>query len=274
MKSLLQLSYIIIACYCVSCRNADKINANLNRYKNANFDIIILRQNIVIFVSPEEQEMNSLKKKHDEGNFYIIADDANFYTASAMEYLDSIQIKYINGNRRKKFGFYNSQNKLVEINHKNYTSSWYAILYNNESKKYKIVDLINFIEDFELFFKDQISLYREDKTSQNVIKYYNDTIKIWEGQYYFKTYDREEILNAYEITIKSLDDIKVKWILDKDFKYYKAQGKIIDTDKIEISFDKTDTICLEKSGNNYFISGYPICMINPGNDNLQIEKIK
>ncbi len=122
----------------------------------------------------------------------------------------------------------------------------------------------------------KINLEKELIKKQNInsVQISNNDSKNWIGQYLFETTDRDNLSNSYLITVKNLDDINVKFTLDDSNKTYDAKCKINDN-KIEISFNNNeDIIYIEKTDNNYYVSGIPIAEINPGNDSFPIKKIK
>ncbi|WP_123905595.1 hypothetical protein [Chryseobacterium sp. ERMR1:04] len=87
-----------------------------------------------------------MKKKHKD-DFYTIADDANFYFANATEYLDSLKKKSLNYHEDIIMSYKNGTELKIIPKYKN---PWYVVFY--KSGTYKIVDLLNFKEEYISFF--------------------------------------------------------------------------------------------------------------------------
>ncbi|MEZ0128680.1 hypothetical protein AB9T88_02305 [Flavobacterium sp. LBUM151] len=117
-----------------------------------------------------------------------------------------------------------------------------------------------------------------EKINSNVKN--QDSIEPWKGEYYFESTNRDDLKTSFEIHIKQIDDISIKYISeDATPELYKhIIGELITPRKLKINFNKKyeemGIIFLEKDENEYNISGEPIYFINPGSDNLQIKKIR
>jgi len=107
-----------------------------------------------------------------------------------------------------------------------------------------------------------------------------DSIDIWKGKYYFEAKNKDDLKTSFEISIKQLRDISLKYISDgnKPETYNHIVGELINPEKLKINFnmncDEMGIIFLEKDEDEFSISGEPIYFINPGNDNLSIKKIE
>jgi hypothetical protein len=107
-----------------------------------------------------------------------------------------------------------------------------------------------------------------------------DSTDIWKGKYYFESVNKDDLKTSFEISIKKLEDISLKYISDgnKPETYNHIVGELINPEKLKINFninyDEMGIIFLEKDKDEFSISGEPIYFINPGNDNLPIKKIK
>ena len=107
-----------------------------------------------------------------------------------------------------------------------------------------------------------------------------DSTDIWKGKYYFEAKNKDDLKTSFEISIKQLDDISVKYSSEdnKPEVYNHIVGELINPEKLKINFninyDEMGIIFLEKDEDEFSISGEPIYFINPGNDNLSIKKIK
>lgn len=145
MKNIFLLTFLSLSTFIFfSCKKSvEKIDNGL-----ITKDTIIFKENEVLFISPNDQEIKRLKKKLGD-DFYTIADDANFYSANATEYMDSLHVKYINATNDAIIG-YKKGSKFIKIS--KYENPWYVILFR--SGKYKIVDLVDFEEQYNSFFNN------------------------------------------------------------------------------------------------------------------------
>ncbi|WP_088584833.1 hypothetical protein [Chryseobacterium indologenes] len=103
---------------------------------------------------------------------------------------------------------------------------------------------------------------------------------IWQGNYHFEASNKDEAKTSFNIVIKSLDNISVN-INDDGSKesYSNVKAELINNDKIKIIYNSSfqhdmGTIYIEKSDNEYYISGNPVYFINPGNNEMPLQKIK
>jgi len=111
----------------------------------------------------------------------------------------------------------------------------------------------------------------------------SDTIKnntdFWKGEYHFEASNRDEAKTIFNITINSLEDISIDITEEGTTnKYSNLRSEEVNTQKIKIKYDDSSdemgVIYIEKSDDNYFISGNPIYFINPGNNEMPLQKIK
>lgn len=102
----------------------------------------------------------------------------------------------------------------------------------------------------------------------------------WKGAYHFEASNRDNIRTSFDINIHSLNDISI--YIDEDESketYPHVQAEKLNDDKIKIVFDASledemGAIFIERSDDDYIISGNPIYFINPGNDEMPLKKIK
>lgn len=86
-----------------------------------------------VFISPTTDEIDSLKKKYGEDDFYIIADDNVYYNSEAMQYLRSKNIDF--QSTRKRFIKFTGQNKKdVYLDTDKHKSIWSLILFNGKDE--------------------------------------------------------------------------------------------------------------------------------------------
>ncbi|GAA5084048.1 hypothetical protein GCM10023210_03410 [Chryseobacterium ginsengisoli] len=121
--------------------------------------------------------------------------------------------------------------------------------------------------------------YKSDILSENNVDnaFKNDE---WNGKYFLKSTNRDNINTIYNITINSLENISIKINEDKnEYNYSNLKAEKLNNTKIKIIYnpsseDEMGTIYIEKLDSDYFISGNPIYFINPGNNEMPLEKIK
>ncbi|GAB1858682.1 hypothetical protein MHTCC0001_35220 [Flavobacteriaceae bacterium MHTCC 0001] len=102
----------------------------------------------VIFISPNEKEINKMKKKLGEDDFYTVVDDINYYSSQAYDFLESRTMKsYHTDKRFVRFTMKNGDTVYVDT--EKVESKWTVILCDGYDKPYSsdIIDLhLNFEE--------------------------------------------------------------------------------------------------------------------------------
>ena len=166
---LLSLSLLIFSCKNEN-NNATTENSENKKINSQTLDIN-LNENCVIFISPSSKKIEEMKKKLGD-DFYTIADDINFYSANASEFLDSLKIKHIEADERAILTFNDNNNKLTKIENVNNKNDWYAVLYNENDKKFKITDLVDFNTNYKSFFK--INTQTSFKTVSEIVSNMSD----------------------------------------------------------------------------------------------------
>lgn len=136
-------------------------------------------------------------------------------------------------------------------------------------------------EHYKINSKGKISLIKQNLFSQednsnNVEEVKND---FWKGKYYFEASNKDDVKTIFDITINSLNNISIN-VTEEGIKkeYSNIKAEKINSEKIKITYDNSSDdmgiIYIEKSDDNYFISGNPIYFINPGNNEMPLKKIK
>jgi len=94
----------------------------------------VISSKLIIFVSPSDKDIEKLKAKNEE-DFYVIADDTNYYNFKAREFLDKKKFPYKFTEKRKiKFMIYN---KITEIDYSDSKELWFVVIYNGKDKPIK-----------------------------------------------------------------------------------------------------------------------------------------
>ncbi len=112
----------------------------------------ILDKDMVILISPSENTIEHLKNSMGDGDdFYVMADDVNYYRSLIYDYLSDIHQPYLIKHDDTTFFYKQKNGEIRQIQNNNSNSFWWALLYNHENRKYRIVDLIDFKEEYEKF---------------------------------------------------------------------------------------------------------------------------
>lgn len=116
-------------------------------------------------------------------------------------------------------------------------------------------------------------------STQNISNVTKNSIDFWKGEYHFEASNRDEAKTVFNITINSLEDISIDVTEEGTTnKYSKLKAEEVNHQKIKIKYDDSSDemgiIYIEKSDDNYFISGNPIYFINPGNNEMPLQKLK
>lgn len=151
MKIIEFVSLALLGINSFACKSSPKEKID-SLEEIANTDTVILKNKSIVFLSPTLKEIYSLKKKFGE-DFSTMADDANFYRSNAINFLDSVNVSYINTENNKVFSFYSNSNNLVPISiKKKDVNYWPLILFDNENKTFEISNLSEFKKNYNDFF--------------------------------------------------------------------------------------------------------------------------
>ena len=144
-----------------------KQGANFNSYEESfkleNFivegniienEITTINENCGIIINPDSLQIEAMKGETEEEqeNFYIAADDNNYYQDEASKFLDSLKIKKIYPKTRYLKFTKNNENIFFDTKAK-YSRGWMVILYLN-NKKPKIVDFVSIEYSYNKYIKE------------------------------------------------------------------------------------------------------------------------
>ncbi|MEH0155190.1 hypothetical protein V6R21_13675 [Limibacter armeniacum] len=107
-----------------------------------------------IFISPSDAQIEKMKNEYGEEDFYVVADDQNFYTYQANQLLDSLQVKVIS----IPSGRINLISAKQHLNWKLDTSKkgapdWNLIIFNT-NKPPKIISMVDITaEEIKAYFE-------------------------------------------------------------------------------------------------------------------------
>lgn len=153
MKKLVLINLVIIFSFC-ECNGKTKNSNTSNITKNvvSKQDSLILDKDTIIMIDPSSKTIDSLKLKLGD-DFYTIADDANYYSANVIEYLDSIHKKYKCISDSIEIFYQDKKNNLIRITNKNDEPLyWSIVLFKNDTKSYQIVAYVDFKNVYKQFF--------------------------------------------------------------------------------------------------------------------------
>jgi hypothetical protein len=85
---------------------------------------------VAVFIGPSDKKIEAMKREGEEG-FYTIADDAMYYQAQAMEFLEKMKFPYC-FTENEKHVFKTDGNKQYAVNEK--CEAWCLILWNGKDK--------------------------------------------------------------------------------------------------------------------------------------------
>ena len=132
-----KLKFLLLLFLVISCKQNDsdkQVVKNVQEEVKTHNDTIIINTGIYL-LSPNEREIDSLKKVMGEDNFYTVADDSNFYISKIYSQLND-KIKSI------KFDKINFKNENYLFSKKENKNNWLVIDYKVDSKPqiYSLVD--------------------------------------------------------------------------------------------------------------------------------------
>ena len=186
MRNIKKISiYTLIYICCVSCQFSKSTNRLNNNLLSDQKKIDIDCDSCVLRVMPTLKQIEQIKSTYQkERDFYIMADDANFYSATANEYLKSRNIDIFNLDSIKKVCF----NKKDTFDFSNL--AWDFVLYK-KGKAPQIVEAINFEYEFNNYFGINESMSESSESQKN------DRI-LPETTYTFSDLKDKDVLQALE----------------------------------------------------------------------------
>ncbi|WP_155995251.1 DUF5991 domain-containing protein [Tenacibaculum ovolyticum] len=166
------ISYIILIFIFFGCKNKSDLSQKV--IIQSNDTIMINHKECVIDIKFDIQKMNDLKNKYGDEDFYVIADDANFYTAEVNDFLKKKGKKIIYVKMKP--------NTILGFNNKYYMSYadiayWDYILFK-ETKKPKVISPINFESAFKKFFYKKTYIEEIDEKWFGKYNFFQDLGKI------------------------------------------------------------------------------------------------
>jgi hypothetical protein len=153
-----QLSYLLmLAFFGVSCGQAENNKSakllsepfnNWTEPKNS-FSGDTISSSCAVIITPTNKIIDSLKHKNEE-DFYIAADDNQYYIGMAREFLASHKTKILDKEAKGKLWFKTANGEITEIDLSKF--NWGILLFNGTSTQIK-VDITNFESEYNQYMK-------------------------------------------------------------------------------------------------------------------------
>lgn len=134
-------------------------------------------------------------------------------------------------------------------------------------------------ERYKISPKGKFIFISGEKVGGKGSKSQTNLTKNWKGNYHFEATNRGDAKTTFDVTINSLKDIVIKINEDGSKETYpNIRADVVNSDKIRIKYNSSENemgiIYVERSGDQYFISGNPIYFINPGTSEGELIKEK
>lgn len=112
-----------------------------------------ISEDCIVLIYPTDQQIAESKEEIGEEDFYIIADDNNFYMSNLIEFMKKINVTTITSNKRILKFIGNSEDYIVNLDKQNAPklASWNAILFN-KNREPIFIDIANFDEEYIVYY--------------------------------------------------------------------------------------------------------------------------
>lgn len=122
------LSFIIRVQLCTQAA----ADPDTSLHRHSKLQDTVYREQIVVFVWPDSLELNRLKLQMGAQDFYVAADDENWYRAQAFNLLDSLGIESTTVDHKKLR--FRVADQIKEYDWSNYPAAWFVVLYDGRSE--------------------------------------------------------------------------------------------------------------------------------------------
>lgn len=130
----------------------EKLESYLSKIKFKNNSFEVIDFDCAILIYPTDRQIEEMKKKNGENDFYTIADDCQYYQGTAIGIIDSIGIKTITASKQFLRLKGNDKSWDLDIRKKN-LPAWNIILFKR-SKEPQIISAIDLtVEQTKQFFE-------------------------------------------------------------------------------------------------------------------------
>lgn len=188
MKHLFNLFAIIVLFSTISCisKGNNKPENNECGFEIKNKTVFISVDSCVIFITPTEKDIQEVKSRYEEQDFYTLMDDLSFYEYQAKVYLDDKEIAIYRLDSLKKVSFNNE--KIFDLN----DNAWDLILYRKGSDPL-IVKPIDIKYEFENYFLNGTNSQLIESGKENWV---NKSSQV--GELEIKDLENKEVLQSME----------------------------------------------------------------------------
>lgn len=204
MKNIIVL--IIYSFLLLACKKENQFSSkNLASDKVLIDTVRIENKNVVIFIAPTSIYIDSLKNSYNnKDDFYTIADDANFYTAEAGNYIREQNVDTINITNRI----------VLKIGQKVINASkykpWTLLLYKKEGSEIKNIYPIDIEKYFSDYYSKNVPSNNESLEDFLSNRKYNTSNILFENKYDFNNGSQECI-----VILNKDDNIKTLIVIKK-----------------------------------------------------------
>ena len=158
---LFVLILVVVSCSKSKLENSKKENQSIAKINN---DTIFIKEKCAVFISCTSEEIEREKKEYGEENFYIAADDYNYYEYEAREFLKKQNLKIYNIIDKKVIVFKSEKGNFIVLKDTiKGIGSTYLFAPNKLPKKVFEIDIDN---EYKNYFgkKDSLKFSKKEET--------------------------------------------------------------------------------------------------------------
>jgi|GEM_PF-1236078 len=249
MKNIIRIYFLALSCLFLCKKNGDSTIISVAKTK---VDTIITNSTTIL-VAPNENEIEEIKKKQGEDNFYTIADDANYYISEIIN--------------ESKGGIHKTQQQKISFSKEHFIynkneadGQWQILEYKigNKPKIYSLVSYysristidkkINDTDNIDTLYEPNESLFFDNDNINDDVKILakpNNEMLNFELSFHLSTFNKTIKAPVLNNSILYNNDYSVYYVSDPIIK-----GKIVElrveyadqTTKPDISGDKKNII--------------------------------
>jgi hypothetical protein len=117
-----------------------------------NSDTLFITKQSAIFIRPDSFRIEEEKKKGNDEDFYVGANDYLYYMSTDQEFLDSVKVVVIDA-ENKKFIQFGGNNKKGQIINVSKLPELWNIYFFTPTKKAKRIDMTAIEEEYQAYFE-------------------------------------------------------------------------------------------------------------------------
>ena len=116
-------------------------------------DCQVINEKAVVFVFPDSIQIETMKKEEGDTNFYVAADDANWYWSEAHEFLTKKTVKVIEAEKRY-LKFEAASGPIFFDTKAGISEGWIVILFRRDSLP-QIIKSVDIEQEYEKYFGNE-----------------------------------------------------------------------------------------------------------------------